>query len=322
MTRHMSKALNDAFRRQPNGLTNFLHRRPMLVEAQSVVTGQAFNPLTGATAPTTAAIAAHTAAAVQPSANANVRVLDATVLHCDFEFFDVLQNARGTAYSRPNLVCPGLSTTPSPDRVPMYYLPWREDKRYTMELGTAASFFMTAGMHGCKFEVNHDPLTHRVIVSHTNVQPQAVGPGQGNVFVQPHVAQGLTQLTAADAVASACPHVLTFGKVDYFWDSIRETGKVHQHLLKYGVQTDEVNDASPDAYQANVVGVRNGNAWAFYYQLALMVRCDLKSQVKKKKWLGLQTSWTEARNAVILDIVVAVKRIWPGAVASIGLLPD
>lgn len=294
----------------------------MLVEAQSVVTGRAFNPLTGATAPTTASIAAHAAAAVQPSLNANVRVLDATVLHCDFEFFDVLQTARGTAYSRPNLVCPSLATTPSADRVPMYYLPWREDKRYTMELGAGANYFMTAGMHGCKFEVNHDPVTHRTIVSHTNVQPQGVAPGQGQVFIQPAVAQGLTQLTTDDAFATACPHVLTFGKVDYFWDSIREAGKVHQHLLRYGVQTDEVTEASPSAYQANVVGVRNLNAWTFYYQLTLMVKCELKAKVKKKTWLGLVTSWNDVRNAVVLDIVVAVKRIWPGAITNIGLQAD
>jgi hypothetical protein len=315
----MSTALNQAFMRNPNGLTNFLHRRPMLVEAQSVTVGTVHNPHTGTIAAQRVAIAERLAAPVQPSANANVRVLDAQVFYCDFEFFDVLQNARGTQYSRPKLVCPGLSITPDVNKVPMYYLPWREDKRFSMELGNGADYFMTAGMHGCKFEVNHNPATNRTIVSHTNIQPQAT---PNPVFVQQHVSDGLTQLTTDDAFAQACPHVLTFGKINYFWDAIRESGRIHTTMLGHGVQTDEIEEASPSSYQANVVGVRNGHNWTFYYQLTLMVRCQMKAQVKKKKWLGLKSYWDNVRNQMIFDVVVAVKRIWPAPTADIAILPD
>ena len=154
-------------------------------------------------------------------------------------------------------------------------------------LGKKADYLMTAGMHGCKFEVNYDPLSKDTIVSHTNIQPQAVPQGQGNVFVQEHVRQGLEQLTDDDVFSNPIPHALTFGKIAFFWDAIRESGRIHQHMLHLSVSVDEIEEASPSAYQANVVGRWQGDDCSFYYQLTLMVRCNLKVQVKHKKWLGM-----------------------------------
>ncbi len=318
----MSKALNQAFIRQPNGMTNFLHRRPMLVEVQDIQTGTVDNPLTGTSMPVRTPLAEVLAATRQPSANPDVKVLAAQVMYCDFEFYDVIHNARGTPRSRPKLVCPRIDFNQTAEKIPMYYLPWKEDKRYTMKLGKRADYFMTAGMHGCKFEVNHDPVRGDWIVSHTNIQPGALAQGQGNVFVQDNVSQGLAQLTNDDNFANVCPHVLTFGKLDYFWDSIRESGKIHDHMQRLGVGVDEIQDASPSAYQANVVGKRSGDNWTFYYQLTLLVNCNLKSKEKGKKWLGLRTVWNEQRNAVLFDVVVAVKQVYPGPVTNVPLLTD
>lgn len=43
--------------------------------------------------------------------------------------------------------------------------------------------------------MNHDAVSGKTIVSHTNVQPMAPAQGQGNVFVQDHVRDGLERLT-------------------------------------------------------------------------------------------------------------------------------
>ena len=77
----MSKALNEAFIRQPNGMTNFLHRRPMLVEIQDIQTGTVDNPMTGTSMPVRTPLAEVLAATHQPSANPDVRVLAAQVMY-------------------------------------------------------------------------------------------------------------------------------------------------------------------------------------------------------------------------------------------------
>ncbi len=318
----MSRALNQRFTAGANGLTNFLHRRPMLVEVQDVETERRFNPMTQTEVPIRTGLAELLATSHQASRNNAVRTLAAQVMYCDFELYDVINQAQGTPRSRPRLVCPQIDFTPGVDKIPMYYLPWKEDARFSMKLGKKADYFMTAGMHGCKFEVNYDPHSKDTIVSHTNIQPQATPVGQGNVFVQEHVRQGLEQLTEDDVFSNQCPHVLTFGKLSYFWDAIRESGRVHQHMMHLGVGVDEIEEASPSAYQANVVGKRTGDNWTFYYQLTLMVRCSLKEKVKKKKWLGMRTVWKEERKQAVIDVVVAVKKIWPGDIADVPLGTD
>lgn len=318
----MAKELNDAFRRQPNGLTNFLHRRPMRVEIQDVVTGTIANPMTGTNTTVRTPLAEVLQTTRKVGTSGDVGVLAAQVMYCDFGRYDVINNAQGTPRSRPRLVIPTIDFTPGISKVPMYYLPWKEDKRFTMSLGDKTDYFMTAGMHGCKFEVNHDAASGKTIVSHTNVQPTAPAQGQGNVFVQDHVRDGLERLTDEDSFANQCPTVLSFGKVSYFWDAIRESGRIHGHMLGLGVQPNEIVDSSPSGYQANVVGQRVGGQWSFYYQLTLAVTCSLSEKVKGKKWLGLKTTWNEQKREALIDVVVAVKKIWPGPVVDVPLGTD
>lgn len=137
----MAKELNDAFRRKPNGLTNFLHRRPLLVEIQYVVTGTIANPMTGTNTTVRTPLAEVLQTTRKVGTSGDVGVLAAHVMYCDFERYDVINNAQGTPRSRPRLVVPTIKFTPGISKVPMYYLPWKEDKRFTMSLGDKADYF-------------------------------------------------------------------------------------------------------------------------------------------------------------------------------------
>lgn len=110
--------------RQCQQYDQFLHRRPILVEIQDVVTVQRFNPNTGTTVPIRTGVAEILSATSQSSRNDKVRTLAAVPMYCDFDFYDVINNAQGTPRSRPKLVRPTMDFTQAVHKIPMYYRPW------------------------------------------------------------------------------------------------------------------------------------------------------------------------------------------------------
>jgi hypothetical protein len=181
----------------------------------------------------------------------------------------------------------------------MYYLPWKEDRMHSMVIDEQADFFMTASMHGCRFEVK-DFGNGQLSVSHTNVQPKPGVDAQAAVL----------KLIKGDATLA--PTALSFGKDKYFADAQRMIHATKRGLMPMGILPENVKSAEVDSYLANVVGVRNGLSWRFYYQLTCVVEAELTGVTTKKKYFGrFGNKKVEVKQAVTLDVVLKVAEIWP-----------
>jgi hypothetical protein len=192
--------------------------------------------------------------------------------------------------------------------VRLYYLPWKENARHTMTISDEADYFMTASMHGCRFEVR-DFGNGMLSVSHSNIQPAgSSGPAYDPQALLPKLAE------RDDAVA---PTVLTFGKDVYFADAQRLMPHTKHALIPMGIAPNHVKNADVGGYKANVVGSRATGQWRFYYQLSGLFSVELHGTetVKEKRWLnrfGTKHVQKDKAIAVELDLVLQVREIWPG----------
>lgn len=183
--------------------------------------------------------------------------------------------------------------------VKMFYLPWKEDRMHSMVIDEQADFFMTASMHGCRFEVK-DFGNGQLSVSHTNVQPGAGIDAQAEVL----------KLIKGDSTLA--PTALSFGKDKYFADAQRLIHATRRGLMPLGILPGDIKSAEVDSYLANVVGVRNGRGWRFYYQLTCVVDAEMHGTTTKKKYLGLfGNKKVDVVQPVKLDVVLKVAEIWP-----------
>jgi hypothetical protein len=184
--------------------------------------------------------------------------------------------------------------------VQLYYLPWEGNKRFTLDLGNDATYFMTASMHGCRFEI-HQKANGTLHVSHSNVQGS-------NTIADPQAL--LPYMRRADVNRGT--RQVKFGKTTYFADAQKLIGSAQQRLMDWNVAPEDVLEASPEAYKANVLGERaNGGAWTFYYQLWGLLKVRLHERVKVKKWLGLKTEYDENTREAYLKVVFLVKELYP-----------
>jgi hypothetical protein len=287
----MSAELNAEFCKKPSGLVDFLRDFPLEIEV-----GQFAKP---AGTPAGTKSVDYGAVMNQYRSTHTRNALKFEVIEnwgipvwCDFEL--------ATAGTQKGLVLPRLYPTSGGSQyVKMFYLPWKEDMRHTMDLNDGADYFMTASMHGCRFEVHRKPdgPWH---VSHSNVQPKPAYDAQGM----------LKYLKRADPERGR--RIVKFGKDLYYADSTRLVGTAQHRLMSVGIAPEEVLDAHPDAYKANVFGKRSSTGeWSFYYQLWGMIKVKLHERVKKKKWLGLNHDYIDQTNEAWIKQVFLVKELYP-----------
>jgi hypothetical protein len=210
---------------------------------------------------------------------------------CDFTMTD----------SGPNegIVVPKLYKAASGNFVKLFYLPWDADKRHALDLTTGAPFFMTASMHGCRFEVHKKPgnVFH---VSHSNVQPTADIDAQAMI----------PYLRVADQNRGT--RKLKFGKDRYYADATKLIGSAQHRMIHWGIAAKDVLEAEPQTYKANVLGSISATGdWSFYYQLWGWVKVRLHQNVKKKKWLGMKTEYVDQTNEAYLKTIFLVQQIYP-----------
>ena len=312
------RELNGLFMAKPDGLEQFLCKYPLDIEAGM------FQPLRGPDKKT-----------IDPGAKA-VQV-DQVLASSSFERTVKLKDGNlklkaiqdksvmvyadfteGADPTRKHLVTTQLQLFNSGGNVRLYYLPWKEDARHTMTISDECDFFMTASMHGCRFEVR-DFGGGMLSVSHSNVQP---GGAEGATFDPQEMVHRLAAMDSAYA-----PTVLSFGKDVYFADAQRLMPHTKHVLMPMGIEPSHVKNADPGGYKANVLGSRVSGQWRFYYQLAGLFSVELHGTevVKKKKYLGLFGTKTVVRDRVLthtvngetkpmtieLDLVLQVKEIWP-----------
>jgi hypothetical protein len=193
--------------------------------------------------------------------------------------------------------------------VRMFYLPWGDNERHALDLKdppTAihpTNYFMTASMHGCRFEIHQKP-DNSFHVSHSNVQKSDAAPDP----------QAMIQYLR-EADVGRGHRVLKFGKRKYFADAERLIGSArHRMLTEWNIAPEDVLEAFPETYKANVLGKRTGpgvSDWVFYYQLWGILKVQFHERVKKKKWLGLKTAYKDVTQTASLKYVFMVKEIFP-----------
>jgi hypothetical protein len=176
-----------------------------------------------------------------------------------------------------------------------------------MDLNDAADLFMTASMHGCRFEVHKKGMAvyH---VSHSNVQPRPDTPDFGAQAMLP-------ALRRADTVRGKGKRVLKHGKDTYYADAERLIGSAKHRMMTWGVGPDDVLEAEPQRYKANVLGDRSITGhWTFYYQLWGWVKMRLHERVKTKKWLKFKSEYVETTHDAYLKVVFLVQQIYPSKI--------
>lgn len=182
----------------------------------------------------------------------------------------------------------------------MFYLPWNADTLQTMVLDESADLFMTATMHGCRFEVK-DFGDGRLAVAHANVQPNSNYDAQAKVL----------QLLKKDT--HVAPLALSYGKDTYFPDANRLMHRAKYGLMLQNVRPEHVVSSHVDTYMVNVVGCNQNGKWRFFTQLVASVDVELHEMVKKKRWKGLRKSRTvdSVKSTTFLPVVLKVAEIWP-----------
>lgn len=243
------RELNAEFQKMAHGHMDFLSRYPMVVDPQRFewVPGdkETFNPMTGGTVRHQAMVGETLMhAGSNPGTDKHIGNKTASV-YADFNYLET------SGVNNKQRVGPSLHLNNYGGQcVKMYYLPWKEDRHISMVIDEQADFFMTASMHGCRFQVK-DFGNGQLSVSHTNVQP---GPG---IDAQAEV----LKLIRGDAALA--PTALSFGKDKYFPDAKRCITATKRGLMPMGILPEHVLGAHADTYLANVVGVRQGNRWRF-----------------------------------------------------------
>ena|SRR5437868_7839747 len=294
----MANELNDQFVAQPDGLVKFLCKYPLEIDAgQFAVPPDEQAEIfagTGKEAPERGVVATLKSKAVDKSKKGlDFQVIQnkATPVWCDFPMT--------TSGPSEGIVFPKLYRASSGNFVKLFYLPWDADKRHALDLTGNANYFMTASMHGCRFEVHKKPgdVYH---VSHSNVQPKDGLDAQGMI----------PYLRMADKKRGT--RELKFGKDRYYADATKLIGSAQQRMIHWGVAAGDVLEAEPETYKANVLGtVTAPGQWSFYYQLWGWVKVRLHERVKKKKWLGLKTEYVHNTNEAYLKVVFLVQQIHP-----------
>ena len=301
----MSQSLTQEFARQPDGALDFWKKYPLLVDPQNFgkLPGETkFNALTGTTMQIQVNIGATVKHGYVDAKKDKVIANKSVVLYAEFDYLSSQK-----AVAAKSLVIPQLYLLNKGGYcVKMYYLPWKEDKKHTMMLSDEADYFMTASMHGCRFQA-HDMGGGYVEVSHTNIQPKQDGDAQAEA------------VKLANYNAPIGPRVVDFGKDRYIQEVEQEFGRVRHHALTYGIDPSQVKSFDPGTYQVNVLGVRSGLRWTFYYQIAGKMILDLEGSTTKKKWLTLFGKKTipigkkkeAVKHQIELDVVVKTGQLWP-----------
>ncbi|MFA5083107.1 MAG: hypothetical protein WC474_11220 [Hydrogenophilaceae bacterium] len=292
------RELNEEFSKMAHGDMGFLCKYPLYVDPQDFgfIKGdkESFNPMTGATMQHRTNIG-KTLMVTGTDANKDKYIHNKTVpVYADFNFHGKPSDASKMK------VAPTMHLVRfGGHAVKTFYLPWKENKMHIMVIDEEADFFMTASMHGCRFEVK-DFGSGQLSVSHTNVQP-----GSGK-----DAQQEVLKLIRGDSTLA--PTALSFGKDKYFPDAQRVITATKRGLMPWGILPEHVLRADVDTYLANIVGVRSGEHWRFYYQLTCVVDAELHGQTTKKRYLGLFGSKkVDVKRVVKLDVVLKVAEIWP-----------
>jgi hypothetical protein len=290
--------LNNEFKKMARGDMDFLCRYPMVVDPQDFgfVKGdkETFNPMTGAKMQHRTNVGATLMVqGTDPRKDTYIHNKSVTV-YADFNYAAKASEA-GKSKVAPTLHLVNYGG----HAVKMYYLPWKEDRMHSMVISEEADFFMTASMHGCRFTVK-DFGGGQLSVSHANAQPGAGIDAQQKV---------LKMIKGDSALA---PTALSFGKDKYFADANRMIHSTKRGLMPMGILPEDVVSAEVDTYLANVVGVRSGNRWRFYYQLTCVVDARISGTTTKKKYLGLfGNKKVDVKHPIKLDVVLKVAEIWP-----------
>ena len=182
----------------------------------------------------------------------------------------------------------------------LFYLPWNANTLQTMVLDESADFFVTATMHGCRFEVK-DFGDGRLGVAHANVQPSSDYDAQAKVL----------ELLKKDS--HLAPLALSYGKDTYFPDANRLMHRAKRGLMSSNIRPEHVISSHVDTYMVNVVGCRRNDKWRFYSQLVASVDVELHEMVKKSRWKGLRKSRMvdTVTSTTLLPVVLRVAEIWP-----------
>jgi hypothetical protein len=309
----MANELNDEFSAVPDGLQKFLVKYPMEIDAGqfallpgtvATIDGTGVNPKDLKAKDQRGVVAVLKTSSVEKEKHGlKFEVIQdaATPVFCDFQL----------TKGGPNdtIVFPKLFRAAAANFVKMFYLPWDADKRHAMDLGAGADYFMTASMHGCRFEVHKKPggIYH---VSHSNVQPSKDRTKGAQELI--------AYLRRADVKRGK--RSLKFGKDRYYADAERLFGSAKHRMILWGVPPEDVLEAEPETYKANVFGRRVGtNHWEFYYQLWGWVKVRFHERVKKKTWLGLRTEYDDKTNEGHLKVVFLVEKIYPDQAAIFEL---
>jgi hypothetical protein len=294
----MANELNDQFKAQPNGLSKFLCKYPLEIDAgQFAVPPEEEGEVLVGTSKvgTERGVVATLKSSVVDKTKKGLafQVIQnkATPVYCDFPMT--------TSGPNEGIVFPKLYQAASANFVKLFYLPWDADKRHAIDLTTGAKYFMTASMHGCRFEV-HKKAGNVYHVSHSNVQPKSDYDAQAMI----------PYLRVADVNRGT--RAVKFGKDRYFTDATKLIGSAQHRMIHWGVAPGDVLEAEPETYKANVLGTASGTGdWSFYYQLWGWVKVRLHERVKQKKWLGLRTEYVNKTNEAYLKIVFLVEQIYP-----------
>lgn len=292
------KELNVEFIKMARDNMDFLKRYPMVVDPQNFewVTGdkETHNPMTGSTVKHRTGVGKTLMTSGTDMQTAKYISHKTAPVYADFNYLEK------TGVNNKQRVGPSLHLNNYGGHcVKLFYLPWKEDRHMSMVIDEQADFFMTASMHGCRFEVK-DFGNGMLNVSHTNVQP---GPG---IDAQAKV----LKLIRDDSCGA--PTALSFGKDKYFPDASRCITATRRGLMPMGILPEHVLSAHVDTYLANVIGVRQGNKWKFYYQLTCYVEAEIHGETTKRRYLGMfGRKKVDVSHKVKIDVVLKVAKIWP-----------
>jgi len=301
----MSKQLTDQFCSKPNGALDFWRKYPLLVDPQTFgkLPGETkFNPLTGMQAQVQVQIGSVLKHGYVDPGKDKVISNKSVVLYAEFDYMTSLKQVASKSLVIPQLYLLNKGGYCAK----MYYLPWKEDKKHTMIISDEADYFMTASMHGCRFQVN-DMSGGYFEVSHTNVQPVVGKDAQAEA------------VKLANFNKPIGPRVVDYGKDRYIQEVEQEFARVRTHAGVYGIDPTEVISFDPGTYLVNVLGIRTGDAWEFYYQIVGKMIVALTGSTTKKKWLTLfgyktipiGTKTETVKHQIELDVVVKTGKLWP-----------